>query len=115
MPVLYDGSFQHLVHRQRALNLATAMTEKGHEDQFLSLRLSACSVIGKQTVAATRGLGREAPIPVIRLGGQVWLFIGQDHCLGDLRMEGCQELLCDRLPPVRIKPQQVAVAGNTVE
>jgi len=38
----------------------------GHEDQFLPLRLSARSVIRKQTVAATRGNGRDAPIPVIR-------------------------------------------------
>src|ERR1700738_358727 len=36
---------------------------KGHEDQFLPLRLSARSVIRKQTVAATRGNGRDAPIP----------------------------------------------------
>jgi hypothetical protein len=34
----------------------------GHEDQFLPLRLSARSVIRKQTVAATRGNGRDAPI-----------------------------------------------------
>jgi hypothetical protein len=33
----------------------------GHEDQFLPLRLSARSVIRKQTVAATRGNGRDAP------------------------------------------------------
>jgi hypothetical protein len=67
------------------------------------------------SLVAANGNGKVAPIPVIRLGGQVWPFIGRDHCLGDLRMEGCQELVGDRPPPVRIKPQQVAVAGNTVE
>jgi len=41
------------------------MTAKGHEDQFLPLRLSARSVIGKQTVAATRGNGRDAPLAAI--------------------------------------------------
>jgi hypothetical protein len=33
----------------------------GHEDQFLPPKLSARSVIRKQTVAATRGNGRDAP------------------------------------------------------
>jgi hypothetical protein len=42
------------------------MTARGHEDQFLPLRLSARSVIRKQTVAATRGNGRDAPIPAVR-------------------------------------------------
>jgi len=42
------------------------MAEVGHEDQFLPLRLSARSVIRKQTVAATRGIGRDAPIPAVR-------------------------------------------------
>jgi hypothetical protein len=37
-----------------------------HEDQFLPLRLSARSVIRKQTVAATRGNGRDAPTPAAR-------------------------------------------------
>jgi hypothetical protein len=39
---------------------------KGHEDQFLPPKLSARSVIRKQTVAATRGNGRDAPIPDLR-------------------------------------------------
>jgi hypothetical protein len=39
---------------------------KGHEDQFLPPRLSARSVIRRQTVAATRGNGRDAPIPAVR-------------------------------------------------
>jgi len=38
----------------------------GHEDQFLPPKLSARSVIRKQTVAATRGNGRDAPILAIR-------------------------------------------------
>jgi hypothetical protein len=33
-----------------------AKTAVGHEDQFLPLRVSARSVIRKQTVAATRGM-----------------------------------------------------------
>jgi hypothetical protein len=37
----------------------------GHEDQFLPLRLSARSVIRKQTVAATRGNGQDAPIAAV--------------------------------------------------
>jgi hypothetical protein len=39
------------------------MTQKGHEDQFPLRRLTARSVIRKRTVAATRGNGRDAPIP----------------------------------------------------
>jgi hypothetical protein len=39
----------------------------GHEDRFLPLRLSARSVIRKQTVAATRGNERDARIPAVRL------------------------------------------------
>jgi hypothetical protein len=38
----------------------------GHEEQFPPPRLSARYVIRKQTVAATRGNGRDAPIRVIR-------------------------------------------------
>jgi hypothetical protein len=41
------------------------MTASGHEDQFLPPKLSARSVIRKQTVAATLGNGRDAPISVI--------------------------------------------------
>jgi hypothetical protein len=37
------------------------MAALGHEDQFLPPKLSARSVIRKQTVAATRGNGRDAP------------------------------------------------------
>ena len=42
------------------------MTGMGHEDEFLPPKLSARSLIGKQTVAATRGNGRDAPIHAIR-------------------------------------------------
>jgi hypothetical protein len=31
---IYHGSFQHLVHHQRGLNLATAMTEKGQNGSY---------------------------------------------------------------------------------
>jgi hypothetical protein len=41
------------------------MSEKGHEDQFLPPKLNARSVIRKETVAATRGNGRDAPIPAV--------------------------------------------------
>jgi hypothetical protein len=37
----------------------------GHEDQFLPPKLSARSVIREQTVAATQGNGRDAPIAAI--------------------------------------------------
>jgi hypothetical protein len=37
------------------------MTNLGQEDQFVPPKLSARSVIRKQTVAATRGDGRDAP------------------------------------------------------
>ena len=37
----------------------------GHEDQFPLRRLTARSVIRKRTVAATRGNGRDAPIPAV--------------------------------------------------
>jgi hypothetical protein len=37
----------------------------GHEDQFLPPKMSARSVIRKQTVAATRGNGRDAPTAVV--------------------------------------------------
>jgi hypothetical protein len=37
------------------------MTASGHEDQFLPPKLSARCVIRKQTIAATRGNGRDAP------------------------------------------------------
>jgi hypothetical protein len=41
------------------------MSGTGHEDQFLPPNLNARSVIRKQTVAATRGNGRDAPIPAV--------------------------------------------------
>ena len=41
------------------------MAEMGHEDQFLPPKLNARSVIRKQTVAATRDNGQDAPIPDI--------------------------------------------------
>ena len=34
---------------------------------------------------------------------------------GAMQVERRQKLVSDRLPPVRIEPQQMAVAGNTVE
>jgi hypothetical protein len=40
---------------------------KGHEYQLPPPRLSGCSVIRKQTVAATRGNGQDALIPAIRV------------------------------------------------
>jgi hypothetical protein len=42
------------------------MVRKGHEDQLLPPKLSARFVIRKQTVAASRGNGRDAPIPAVR-------------------------------------------------
>jgi hypothetical protein len=42
------------------------MAVVGHEDQLLPLRLSARSVIRKQTVAATRDKGRAYPIPAVQ-------------------------------------------------
>ena len=47
------------------------MAAEGQEDQFLPPKLSARSVIRKQTVAATRGNGRDAPITAVRAIGPV--------------------------------------------
>ena len=41
------------------------MTNLGQEDQFVPPKLSARSVITTQTVAATRGDGRDAPEAVV--------------------------------------------------
>jgi hypothetical protein len=43
-----------------------AMAELGHEDQFRSLRLSACYMIRQESFAGTHGNGRGAPIPAAR-------------------------------------------------
>ena len=40
---------------------------------------------------------------------------GAKLALAPLRIERCQELVCNRPPPVGIEPQQMAVAGNAVE
>ena len=58
---------RHYADREFPPDLALARSSqerplRGHEDQFLPLRLSARSVIRKQTVAATRGNGRDAPM-----------------------------------------------------
>ena len=39
----------------------------------------------------------------------------RERASGLLQVERCQELVRNRLPPVGIKPQKMAVTGNTVE
>jgi hypothetical protein len=41
------------------------MSALGHEDQFPLRRLTARSAIRERTVAATRGNGRDGPVPAI--------------------------------------------------
>jgi hypothetical protein len=44
---------------------STRTADWGHEDPFLSAKLSARSVIRKQAVPVTRGKERDAPIPAL--------------------------------------------------
>jgi hypothetical protein len=56
----------HPITRLSRSPIVPARSLLGQEDQFVPPKLSARSAIRKQTVAATRGNGRDAPIPAVR-------------------------------------------------
>jgi hypothetical protein len=64
------------------------MAASGHEDQFLPLRLSVRSVIRKQTVAATRGNGRDAPGAAVRAAMTEPLESPHNGCLSSSKAIG---------------------------
>ena len=80
------------------LRSPAAMTELGHEDQFLPPSPNGCCPLGQATFAGTHGNGRDAPIAAVRLTTNEPLGkqrITRVPSVGIFYIAGTVNLLCD--------------------
>jgi hypothetical protein len=81
----------------------------GHEDAFPPHRLNAGYAIGKETLAGTRGNGRDAPVPAFAASWPT----GSNRPFGDIRNRYLIEILLAQILDAGVSPRTKFGASET--